>query len=93
MHISKSIVEGVCEAQGCSSAAEVEIRVPVGQLGEINIVLCRSCKPKFIPVNNFDLGENMKMINVDKPQNSVIGWLPRPSIADHRTTPQGVESE
>jgi hypothetical protein len=54
MQISKSN-DGVCEVQGCYAVAEEEMRVPVGQIGEITIVICRNCKPKFTIANNFCL--------------------------------------
>lgn len=43
--------EAICEAHGCLAAAEQEIKVPVGQIGEINLSVCTNCKPKFIAGN------------------------------------------
>lgn len=36
-----------CEAVNCSSQAEVEIEVSVGQLGNISLSLCNDCVYKF----------------------------------------------
>jgi hypothetical protein len=35
----------ICEAEGCFAVAEAEIKVPVGQVGEINLSVCTNCKP------------------------------------------------
>jgi hypothetical protein len=45
------MTEAVCEAHGCVAAAEEEIRVPVGQMGEINLRVCSNCRPKFVASN------------------------------------------
>jgi hypothetical protein len=54
MQISKSI-DGICEVQGCYALAEEEITVAVGQIGKINVIICRNCKPKFNIANIFCL--------------------------------------
>lgn len=38
----------ICEAEGCFSTAEEEIKISVGQSGKINLSVCAKCKPKFI---------------------------------------------
>jgi hypothetical protein len=38
----------ICEADGCFATAEEEIKISVGHIGEINLSICRKCKPKFI---------------------------------------------
>lgn len=38
----------ICEADGCFTTAEEEIKISVGQIGEINLSVCSKCKPKFI---------------------------------------------
>jgi hypothetical protein len=38
----------ICEAQGCMAVAEEEIKVSVGQIGEIDLSVCNNCKPKFV---------------------------------------------
>ncbi|WP_162477458.1 hypothetical protein [Nitrososphaera sp. AFS] len=37
----------ICEADGCLAIAEEDIKVSVGQIGEINLSVCNNCKPKF----------------------------------------------
>ena len=37
----------ICEADGCFATAEEEIKISVGQFGEINLSICGNCKPKF----------------------------------------------
>jgi hypothetical protein len=46
--ISLEINTRIFEAQRCLAVAEEEIKVPVGQIGEINLSVCSDCKPKFI---------------------------------------------
>ena len=41
----------VCEAHGCFALAEEQIKVPVGQIGEITLTVYNSCKRKFISKN------------------------------------------
>jgi hypothetical protein len=38
----------ICEAYGCCATAEEEIKIFVGQIGEINLSVCSNCKPKFM---------------------------------------------
>jgi hypothetical protein len=45
----------ICEAEGCFATAEEEIKISVGQFGEINLSVCSNCKPKFI-VNTSGVG-------------------------------------
>jgi hypothetical protein len=52
MSNSKSVLqpkvkEMVCEAQGCFNKANEEIRIPVGNVGEISVSVCNNCKHKF----------------------------------------------
>ena len=49
MTSSLSVTKQICDAEGCFAAAEEEIKVPVGQMGEISLAVCRKCKPRFIP--------------------------------------------
>lgn len=37
----------ICEASGCSQYATIEVNIPVGDLGTINLLLCENCKSKF----------------------------------------------
>ncbi len=40
-------VKKVCEAVNCDSPAEIQIKVKVGQLGNISLSLCNFCVTKF----------------------------------------------
>jgi hypothetical protein len=74
--IGSNNIIAVCEAQGCSAVAEEQITVAVGQIGEITLSVCGSCKPKFI---------SLKLLNIEKTQYSE-SMVARPdqSLADHR---------
>ena len=37
----------ICEASGCPEYATVEVYIPVGDLGTINLLLCEKCESKF----------------------------------------------
>jgi hypothetical protein len=37
----------ICEASDCSAHATIEVNIPVGDLGTINLLLCENCKSKF----------------------------------------------
>jgi hypothetical protein len=39
---------GICDAAGCFSPAEAQIKVKVGQLGNISLSLCNICVNKFV---------------------------------------------
>jgi len=43
----QDIKSTICEASGCSAYATIEVSVPVGDLGTINLLLCEKCKSKF----------------------------------------------
>lgn len=46
--ISKPDIKStICEAIGCSEYATIEVSIPVGDLGTINLLLCEDCKSKF----------------------------------------------
>jgi hypothetical protein len=38
----------ICEADECFATAEEEVKISVGQIGEINLSVCSNCKPKFM---------------------------------------------
>ena len=38
----------ICEAEGCFATAGEEIKISVGQIGEIILSVCSNCKPKFM---------------------------------------------
>ena len=40
-------IKHLCEANGCSEYATIEVNIPVGDLGTINLLLCENCKWKF----------------------------------------------
>jgi hypothetical protein len=42
------VKEIVCEAQGCFNKANEEIRISVGNIGEISVSVCNNCKHKFV---------------------------------------------
>jgi hypothetical protein len=46
--IPQEVNNGICEAAGCFSPAEVQIEVKVGQLGNISLSLCNICVNKFV---------------------------------------------
>lgn len=46
--VSMAFNDHICEAEGCFAVAEGEIKVPLGQIGEIKLSICNNCKPKFI---------------------------------------------
>jgi hypothetical protein len=46
--IATSDLNNECEAVNCSSPAEVQIEVKVGQLGNISLSLCNICVNKFV---------------------------------------------
>jgi hypothetical protein len=41
----------ICEASDCSASATIEVNIPVGDLGTINLLLCENCKSKFTDSN------------------------------------------
>jgi hypothetical protein len=46
--IPQEVNNGICEAVGCFSPAEAQIKVKVGQLGNISLSLCNICVNKFV---------------------------------------------
>jgi hypothetical protein len=45
--LRQEVNNGICEALGCLSPAEVQIEVKVGHLGNISLSLCKDCVCKF----------------------------------------------
>lgn len=45
--LSLEINKQICDAVGCSATATEEIKVSVGQLGDIHLSVCTNCRPKF----------------------------------------------
>jgi hypothetical protein len=43
----------ICEADECYATAEEEIKITVGQIGEIILSVCGNCKPKFMDKTNW----------------------------------------
>lgn len=43
-----SLEINICDAVGCSATATEEIKVSVGQLGDIHLSVCANCRPKFV---------------------------------------------
>ena len=46
--IHPKVKEMICEAEGCFNKANEEIRIPVGNIGEISVSICNNCKHKFL---------------------------------------------
>jgi hypothetical protein len=46
-HMPQEVNNGICEAAGCFSPAEVQLKVKVGQMGNISLSLCNNCVGKF----------------------------------------------
>lgn len=51
-----NIKSTICEASGCSAYATIEVNIPVGDLGTINLFLCENCKSKFSVEIGMDTG-------------------------------------
>jgi hypothetical protein len=45
--IPQEVNNDICEAAGCFSPTEVQLKVKVGQLGTILLSLCKNCVSKF----------------------------------------------
>jgi hypothetical protein len=45
--ILQEVNNDICEAAGCFSPAEVQLKVKVGQQGNISLSLCKDCVCKF----------------------------------------------
>lgn len=53
----------ICESDGCFATAEEEIKISVGQIGEINLSVCSNCKPKFIVKSDIVCEQNREDLN------------------------------
>lgn len=45
--IKLEVDNGLCEAINCSSKAAIQLKVKVGQLGNMSLSLCNDCVKKF----------------------------------------------
>jgi hypothetical protein len=53
----------ICEADGCFATAEEEIKISVGQIGEINLSVCSNCKPKFVVKSDIACEQSREELN------------------------------
>lgn len=58
--IAQEVNNSICEAVNCFSPAEVQLKVKVGQLGNISLFLCNDCVRKFSEENEIQY-KNLKV--------------------------------
>jgi len=46
--LSLGINKKICDAEGCSAKATKEIKISVGQMGDIELSICSNCVSKFV---------------------------------------------
>jgi hypothetical protein len=59
--LSPELVKNICEGLRCNEQATVQVTLPVGELGTIELNLCKNCVPKFTDEN--ELGGFTKKVS------------------------------